>query len=130
MKITYLGHSGFLVESEVTVVIDPFLTGNPRAGMTADQIEKADIVLVTHTHPDHQGDSLSIAKRTGATLVSVPELDAGDEIAGIGMNFGGTVTVKGVQVSMVKAEHSCGGGDAAGFVWEQGGKVLYHMGDT
>jgi L-ascorbate metabolism protein UlaG (beta-lactamase superfamily) len=130
MKITYLGHAGFLVESEVAVVVDPFLTGNPRAGLKPEQIQKADVVLVTHSHPDHVGDSAAIAKRTGAALVSVPELSAADEIEGVGMNFGGTVQVRGLPVTMVKAEHSCNVGDAAGFVWAQGGRTLYHMGDT
>lgn len=130
MKITYLGHSGFLVESDVTVVVDPFLTGNPKAGVTADSIRKADLVLVTHGHPDHVGDSHAIAKRTGAVLLSVPELSPDDEIQGLGMNFGGTVSVRGLPVSMVKAEHSVAHGDAAGFIWGQDGRVLYHMGDT
>ncbi len=130
MKITYLGHSGFMVESDVTVIVDPFLTGNPKAGMAADAVTKADVVLVTHGHPDHVGDSFDIAKRTGATLISVPELMGSDEIQGIGMNFGGTVAVKGRPFSRVKAEHSVAGGDAAGFVWGQDGRILYHMGDT
>jgi len=130
MEITYLGHAGFRIDSGVTVIVDPFLTGNPRAGMAADAIGKADILLVTHSHPDHVGDSHAIAKRTGAVVVSVPEAAPSDEVTGIGMNFGGTVTVKDIPITMVKAEHSVGGGDSAGFVWKQGGRVLYHMGDT
>jgi len=130
MEVTYLSHSGFKLTSEVKVIVDPWFSGNPKAVAGADSITSADIVLVTHGHPDHVGDSHSIAKRTGAVLVSVPELGVGDEIQGIGMNFGGTITVKGIPISMVKAEHSVGGGDAAGFVWKQEGKVFYHMGDT
>ena len=132
MKINFLGHSGFLIESETSVIIDPFLTGNPKAGMSAEEIKKADIVLVTHSHPDHLGDAVVISKRTRASFVSIHELTMTDELdnAGEGMNFGGTIDVKGVPVTMVKAEHSTDNGDAAGFVWKQEGKVLYHMGDT
>ena len=130
MKITFLGHAGFIVASEKTVVIDPFLTGNPKAGMRAQDVTKADIVLVTHSHPDHLGDARDIAKRTNAVLVGVHEIAVSDELTGEGMNIGGTIEVKGIPISMVKAEHSTGIGDSAGFVWSQGGKVLYHMGDT
>jgi L-ascorbate metabolism protein UlaG (beta-lactamase superfamily) len=130
MKITFLGHAGFMIESDVTIVIDPFLTGNPKAGMSAQGITKADIVLVTHSHPDHLGDAIPIAKRTGAVLVSVHEVAVSDELAGEGMNIGGTIEVRGIPITMVKAEHSTGIGDATGFVWKQDGKTLYHMGDT
>ncbi len=130
MKITFLGHSGFIIESDVTVVIDPFLTGNPKAALTPDEVTSADIVLVTHSHPDHLGDAIPIAKRTGAVLVGVHEVAVSDELAGEGMNIGGTIEVKGIPITMVKADHSTGLGDSAGFIWKQGGKVLYHMGDT
>jgi len=132
MRINFLGHSGFIVESEIVVVIDPFLTGNPKAGIPADGIEKADIVLVTHSHPDHLGDAVAIAKRTRASFVSIHELTMTGELdnEGQGMNFGGTIDVRGVPITMVKAEHSTDIGDACGFVWKQGGKTLYHMGDT
>jgi L-ascorbate metabolism protein UlaG (beta-lactamase superfamily) len=130
MRITFLGHSGYLIDSGVKVVIDPFLTGNPKAGVEASTLNEVDIVLVTHAHPDHLGDAYSIVKRTGATLVSTHDVAVSGEIAGEGMNFGGTVTFRGIPVSMVKAEHAVGLSDAAGFVWTQGGKAIYHMGDT
>lgn len=130
MNIQYLGHAGFMVSSEVTVIIDPFITGNPNPGTTLDDINTADIVLVTHAHPDHLGDAIPIAKKAGAAFVSVHELASTDELEGIGMNFGGTIEERGVPITMVKAEHSSGPGDAAGFVWKQDGRTLYHMGDT
>jgi L-ascorbate metabolism protein UlaG (beta-lactamase superfamily) len=130
MNIKFLGHAGFMISSEVTLIIDPFLTGNPKAVTTLTDIRNADIVLVTHSHPDHLGDSISIAKKTGADFVSVHELASSDELEGIGMNFGGTMEVRGIPITMVKAEHSSGPGDAAGFVWKQEGRTLYHMGDT
>lgn len=130
MKITFLGHSGFLVDSGVKVVIDPFLTGNPKSGVEASTLNECDIVLVTHAHPDHLGDAYSIVKRTGATLVSTHDVAVSGEVAGEGMNFGGTMTFRGIPITMVKAEHAVGLSDSAGFVWTQEGKTIYHMGDT
>lgn len=130
MKITFLGHSGFIVEDGNTLIIDPFLTGNPKAVMRAEDVDHADIILVTHSHADHFGDASALAKRTGASLVGAPEVVMTDEISGEGMNIGGTIEVKGVSITMVKAEHSTETGDASGFVWKQGDHVLYHMGDT
>ncbi|MFO7838434.1 MAG: metal-dependent hydrolase [Desulfosalsimonadaceae bacterium] len=130
MKIKFLGHSGFIIEDEKTIVIDPFLSGNPVATMSEKDLTGADIVLVTHSHADHLGDALTIAKKTGAALVGAPEVVWTDEISGEGMNFGGTAEIQGTKVTMVKAEHSTETGDSAGFVWKQGGHTLYHMGDT
>lgn len=130
MKITFLGHSGFMIDSGIKLVIDPFLTGNPKAGLDASALSGVDVLLVTHSHPDHLGDAYAIAKKTGATLVSTHDVAVGGDIAGEGMNFGGTMTLRGISITMVKAEHAVGLSDSAGFVWSQGGKVFYHMGDT
>jgi L-ascorbate metabolism protein UlaG (beta-lactamase superfamily) len=130
MKITFLGHSGFLLDSGVKIVIDPFLTGNPKSGVEASSLSEVHIVLVTHAHPDHLGDAYSIVKRTGATLLSTHDVAVSGEIAGEGMNFGGTMTLRGIPITMVKAEHAVGMSDSAGFVWTQEGKTFYHMGDT
>jgi L-ascorbate metabolism protein UlaG (beta-lactamase superfamily) len=119
-----------MIESGVKLVIDPFLTGNPKAGIEVSALNEIDILLVTHSHPDHLGDAYAIVKKTGATLVSSHDIAVGGEIAGEGMNFGGTITLRGVHITMVKAEHAVGLSDSAGFVWNQGGKVFYHMGDT
>ena len=130
MKITALGHSGFFFEDGKRLIIDPFLTGNPAAKHTVADFPRVDVVLVTHAHPDHLGDAYEIVKKTGATLVSTHELAVSGEVTGEGMNYGGTVTVRDIPITMVKAEHSVGVGDSAGFIWTQGGKVIYHMGDT
>lgn len=130
MKITFLGHSGFMIDSGIKLVIDPFLTGNPKAVLNASALSEVDVLLVTHSHPDHLGDAYAIVKKTGATLVSTHDVAVGGEIAGEGMNFGGTMTLRGISITMVKAEHAVGLSDSAGFVWSQRGKVFYHMGDT
>jgi L-ascorbate metabolism protein UlaG (beta-lactamase superfamily) len=133
MKITWLGHSAVIIKGSRTVVIDPFLTGNPAAAMTPEDITQADVVIVTHDHGDHKGDSFEICKKTGATLVSIHEVAVQAEAEGIateGMNIGGTVDTHGIKVHMVQALHSSETGDPAGVVVEMDGKMIYHAGDT
>jgi len=133
MEITWLGHSGIKLQGSKIVYIDPFLTGNPVASTTPDEITEADVVVVTHYHGDHLGDSFAICKKTGATLVGIHEIAVEGEAEGItveGMNIGGTVEAKGVKIHMVQALHSAEKGDPAGVVIEMDGKTLYHAGDT
>jgi L-ascorbate metabolism protein UlaG (beta-lactamase superfamily) len=133
MEITWLGHSAIKIKGSKTVYIDPFLTGNPVASTTPDAITEADVVIVTHDHGDHKGDSFDICKRTGATLVSVHEVAVQAEAEGIpaeGMNIGGTVETNGVIIHMVQALHSSETGDPTGVVVELDGQKLYHAGDT
>ena len=92
-----------------TVLTDPFLTGNPLAAASADEVEP-DVILLSHGHRDHLGDTIDIAKRTGATVVAIIEL-AG-EISGQGVenvldpNFGGTVAFDWGWVKLVPAWHT------------------------
>jgi L-ascorbate metabolism protein UlaG (beta-lactamase superfamily) len=133
MEITWLGHSAIKIKGSKTVYIDPFLTGNPMASITPDEITETDLVIVTHDHGDHKGDSFDICQRTGATLVSVHEVAVQAEELGIpaeGMNIGGTVETNGVIVHMVQAVHSSETGDPTGVVVELDGQKLYHAGDT
>jgi L-ascorbate metabolism protein UlaG (beta-lactamase superfamily) len=133
MDITWLGHSGIKLEGSKIVYIDPFLTGNPAASTTPDEITEADVVIVTHHHGDHLGDAFPICKKTGATLVSVHEVAVEAEAEGIpseGMNIGGTIDAKGVKIHMVQALHSAEKGDPTGVVIEMDGKTIYHAGDT
>ncbi len=133
MNITWLGHSAVKIEGSKTIYIDPFLSDNPAASMSTDEITEADVVVVTHDHSDHLGDSFAICKKTGAILVAIHEIAvmAGEEgITAEGMNIGGTIEANGVKVHMVNALHSCDKGDPAGVVLEMDGKTLYHAGDT
>jgi len=134
-RIRWLGHSGFEIElANKTLLIDPWLTGNPLAAVTASDIKKADIVCVTHDHGDHLGDSVEICKRTGATFVAIYELSVYAEEQGVknvvGINIGGTVKVKGIRITMVQAFHSSTRGAPTGFVIKAEEKTLYHAGDT
>ena len=69
-RVRWLGHAALLLESDGrTVLIDPFLTGNPKAAVKADDVP-ADLILISHGHGDHVGDSVAIAQRTGATVAT------------------------------------------------------------
>jgi L-ascorbate metabolism protein UlaG (beta-lactamase superfamily) len=134
-RIRWLGHSGFEIElANKTLLIDPWLTGNPLAAVTASDIKKADIVCVTHDHGDHLGDAVEICKRTGATFVAIYELGVYAEEQGVknvvGINIGGTAKVKGIRITMVQAFHSSTRGAPTGFVIKAEEKTLYHAGDT
>jgi len=134
-KIRWLGHSGFEIElANKILLIDPWLTGNPLAAVTASDIKKADVVCVTHDHGDHLGDAIEICKRTGATFVGIYELGVFAEENGVkdvvGINIGGTVDVKGTRITMVQAFHSSTRGAPTGFVMKAEGKTIYHAGDT
>ena len=133
VKATWLGHSAVLLEGSRTVLIDPFLTGNPSAAVTAGSIKKADLVVVTHHHGDHLGDAFTLCQRTGATLVAMHEIAVEGEERNLkteGMNIGGTVEASGVKIHMVTALHSAEKGTAAGVVVEMDGRRIYHAGDT
>jgi L-ascorbate metabolism protein UlaG (beta-lactamase superfamily) len=138
MELRYLGHSAFeLREGDTTVLVDPFLTGNPRAAASADELD-ATAILLTHGHGDHLGDTVAIAKRTGALVVAIPEL--ANEIGAEGVevrdpNLGGTVVLEWGSVKLVPAWHTAvsPSGTAhtpAGLVIEIGGTTVYHVGDT
>lgn len=144
MKIEYLGHSAFRITSSKTIIIDPYLNKNPKASIKANDIKKADIVLVTHGHGDHLGDSLEICKNTGAVFVAIHELTLYAQENGIlkteGMNMGGTIEIDGIKITAVRADHSAcinvtdkggySGGNSIGFVLRDGSKSVYHSGDT
>lgn len=134
-KIIFLGHAAFKIETEeAKILIDPFLTGNPLAPIKASDIKDCDIVLVTHDHGDHVGDTVDICKRTGATLVAIYDLAVYLQEQGVekveGMNIGGTTDIKGVKITMVKAFHSATRGSPVGFVIHVPGASIYHAGDT
>ena len=139
MELTYHGHSFFEIEaSGATVLIDPFLDGNPATEATPDDFD-ADVIAVTHGHHDHAGE----AHRFDAPVVCQPELAEyfGEKGANAtGMNVGGTYEQAGVGLTMTKAFHSSGapedadfdryGGTPAGFVVDDGETRFYHAGDT
>lgn len=134
-RIKWLGQSGFQITAgSKTILIDPFLTDNPKAPIDADGIESADLICVTHDHMDHLGDSIEICKRTGAKFVGIFELGNYAESEGVenvvAINKGSTVEIEGVEVTMTKAFHSSERGSPTGFVLDTGEERIYHSGDT
>ena len=74
MEIRFLGHACFeLTDGDTTLLIDPFLSGNPKAAVSAEEVQPT-VILLTHGHQDHFGDTVEIAKRTGAPVVAITEL--------------------------------------------------------
>jgi L-ascorbate metabolism protein UlaG (beta-lactamase superfamily) len=141
MKITWLGHATWLIESsEHQILIDPFLTGNPSASCAAKDVT-AQTILVSHGHSDHLGDAAEIANRCGAMLVSNFEIatwfaEKHHVKNTLGMNLGGQAKMPWGKVKMTVAWHSSvlpdgtNGGNPGGFVLELDGKRIYYAGDT
>ncbi len=135
MKIEFLGHAGCLIEGQdVTLVIDPFLSGNPLARKKPGDI-RADYILVTHAHQDHLGDAIPIAKASDGLIISTFEVANLCEKEGArvhAMHIGGTREFEFGLVRVTPAFHGSGveGGHAAGFIIEFFDKTIYHAGDT
>jgi L-ascorbate metabolism protein UlaG (beta-lactamase superfamily) len=155
-RATYLGHSVFRIDTPggKTIYIDPWL-GNPKAPANAKQVDKADLILVTHGHGDHVGEAVEVAKKTNARLLTIAELgtyfgNEGVPTANIiRMNKGGTATaIPGtpIKVTMIRADHSStvsytdpqtkvtsliAGGEAVGYILHlENGLRILHAGDT
>jgi L-ascorbate metabolism protein UlaG (beta-lactamase superfamily) len=146
IKLTWLGHATFRVETPggKSIIIDPWVMGNPKCPESEKKVKKVDILLCTHGHFDHIGDAVEIAKQHNPIVVGIPELCHWLESKGVQqlaeMNKGGTQSVADIKVTMVHAVHSCGitdgdqivyGGEACGYVIEFSNHVkIYHAGDT
>jgi L-ascorbate metabolism protein UlaG (beta-lactamase superfamily) len=138
MDIRFLGHAAIeLSDGDTRILIDPFITGNPKAAVAADELEP-NVILLTHGHADHFGDTVAIAKRTGAPVLAIVEL--ADEISKEGIetydpNLGGTVTFDWGWVKLVPAWHTSTTPNGtvntpAGLLVSFGGQLVYHVGDT
>jgi L-ascorbate metabolism protein UlaG (beta-lactamase superfamily) len=139
MDIRFLGHAAFeLTDGNTRVLIDPFLTGNPKAAVSADELEPTHIFL-THGHADHFGDTVDIAKRTAAQVVAIIEIANELQEAGVenvsDPNIGGTVDFGNVSVRLTPAWHTSTTPNGtvntpAGLVVKMGDTTVYHLGDT
>jgi L-ascorbate metabolism protein UlaG (beta-lactamase superfamily) len=146
-SFTYLGHATVrcdLPGGEV-VLIDPWVQGNPACPEKLKSFERLDAILITHAHSDHMGDAVEIAKRyQPKKVVANYEICSWLSSKGVqgcsGMNLGGCQDVLGLNVTMVRADHSSGlsdgdelvyGGLASGYIVKlPGGFTFYHAGDT
>ncbi len=141
MKVTYLGHACLQVEiAGKFILIDPFISPNPKAGHIDVDSLNADYVLITHGHEDHLADAESILKRTGAKLISNFEIVSWYGKKGVEnahpMNHGGGFSFDFGRVHYMTAIHSsvmpdgAYGGNPGGFVIESTEGCFYHSGDT
>lgn len=147
VTVQWLGHATFKIGTPggKTLLIDPWVQGNPACPAALKTVGPLDAMLITHGHYDHIADAVAVAKQTGAVAIGCFEICQWLARKGVAnrsdMNKGGTQTVAGVRVTMVHADHSCGitdddgsivyGGEAAGYVVElENGFRLYHAGDT
>ncbi|MFE3889088.1 metal-dependent hydrolase [Priestia sp. YIM B13446] len=143
MHVSYHGHSVVKIETKgKTILIDPFITGNELTDLNAEDV-KADVILLTHGHNDHVGDTVEIAKRSGALVVAVAELATYLSWQGLNvhpMSIGGAYTFDFGTVKLTQAFHGSSytennekiiyTGMPAGLLLTIEGKTIYHAGDT
>jgi L-ascorbate metabolism protein UlaG (beta-lactamase superfamily) len=140
IKLTFLGHSTFQIETaEHSILVDPFLTGNPQANVSADDVS-ADFITLTHGHGDHVGDTVAIAKRIGAKVIANFEIcewlgkqgltNVHPQHIGGGFNheFGRLKLTTALHGSMLP--DGSNGGMPAGLLFTIGDVNIYHAGDT
>ncbi len=142
ISVHYLGHSCFLITTpKAKILIDPFLTGNPKAAAKAEDVE-CDFILVSHAHADHFGDAVAIAKRTGATIVASYELalyagSQGAKVHPMGCGGGKDFSFGRVQLTIAHHTSSVDGpsgsvmvGAPVGFLITAEDRVIFFAGDT
>lgn len=143
MKLTYLGHSAVMIEEgKFKGIIDPFISGNPFAEINMNELSDITHIFVTHGHSDHIGDTVDIANKTGAIVITNHEISAyfnKFKLKTHAMHIGGRTELDFGKVKMTNALHGSGisengnmiyGGNPCGFVIEINNKKVYHAGDT
>jgi len=140
MKITFYGHAALGIEvNGKSILVDPYISANPKAAHIDINTLKADFILLTHAHGDHIFDVEAIAKRTNATIVSNAEIAsyyANKGFQSHPMNHGGSWNFDFGKIKYVNAIHSSSfpdgsnGGNPGGFVIESEHKNIYIAGDT
>ena len=143
MKLTFLGHSALLIEEgNFKGLVDPFITGNSLSKTSVDDLVNITPIFVTHGHGDQIGDTINIAKRNKALIITNHEISAylsKFKLRTHAMHIGGRTKFDFGTVKMTNALHGSGisengnmiyGGNPGGFIIEVNGKKIYHAGDT
>ncbi|MBM7644807.1 L-ascorbate metabolism protein UlaG (beta-lactamase superfamily) [Scopulibacillus daqui] len=145
MKVTYHGHSVVLIESsKANIIIDPFITGNSQANISVGDLPKIDVIILTHGHNDHLGDTVELAKKNNALVIGIAEIATYLGWKGLnthGMSIGGGFNFDFGRVKLTQAFHGSSyteednqrivyTGMPAGVILEIDGKTIYHAGDT
>lgn len=140
MRLKYFSHSAFQIttKSGISILIDPFLDGNPTSPVKSEHV-KADYIILTHAHGDHLGDSLKIAKRCKSKFIVIFELANYLTAKGADahpLSTGGSYSFEFGKVKFTMAQHGSAtpegiyAGLAAGVILSIDGIILYHTGDT
>jgi L-ascorbate metabolism protein UlaG (beta-lactamase superfamily) len=143
MKVSYHGHSVVQIVSNGTnILIDPFITGNSLTDLKVDEV-KPDVILLTHGHNDHVGDTVELAKKHDALVVANADLTTFLSFHGVrthGMNIGGAYQFDFGKVKLTQAFHGSGYatqnneiiycGMPTGILFMNEGKTIFHAGDT
>ncbi|MDR3176369.1 MAG: metal-dependent hydrolase [Desulfovibrio sp.] len=139
--LTWHGHANFQIRTAgCSILIDPFFGGAAAPASVLRGEARPDLVLVTHDHADHLGETVAVCTQSGAALAGVVGLVEGLCAQGVperqilnggGFNIGGTVKFKGVAVTMTEAFHTSASGAPVGFIIRlEDGYTIYHAGDT
>ncbi len=147
-ELTWLGHSAFRIDSPggKRIYVDPFLNGNPKCPESELEPERCDLIVLTHGHDDHLGDTVAIVQKFDCPVIAQVELRGWLSLNGLSMdpsqaiNKGGTIEVAGIGLTLTHANHSSSvfadgqfvyTGEACGYVVElEDGFKLYFSGDT
>lgn len=145
-SLTWLGHNSFklVTRGGKTLLLDPWVEGNPACPKEHKQLDKLDIMTISHGHADHMADAVTLGKKLKPITISNFEIHMYLQRKGVPntmpMNKGGTREVAGIKFTMVHASHSSGiedggqvlyGGEACGYVITlEDGTRIYHAGDT
>jgi L-ascorbate metabolism protein UlaG (beta-lactamase superfamily) len=146
LSITWLGHATFLLQSPggKRILLDPWITGNPKSPESAKKLGALDLILITHGHSDHTADAVAVGRSSGAQTIAPYEVSIWLGTKGLqnvtGMNPGGTLNALGLSITMVPAVHSSSVeedgkfiylGVATGYVLKfENGQTFYFAGDT